>query len=66
MLFRRNNQDKVKQMLADGRQLVWVPREELKNLCITPAAVFFKGTVLKTVPSASASIIMLLDYLQTN
>lgn len=62
-LFHRNSQDKVKQMLADGKQLVWVPREELKNLCITPASVIFKGTVMKMVPSATASIIMLLDYL---
>jgi hypothetical protein len=61
--FHRDGQDKVKQMLADGKQLVWISREELKNLCITPSSIIFKGTVMKMVPSASASIVMLLDYL---
>ncbi len=50
--------------LEDGKKLLWIPRKELDQICIWSDMIIYQGKVYRMVPSATASIVMLLEYLQ--
>lgn len=57
---------KERQMLEDGEHLLWIPRSELSKLEIYPEKLILtsKNKILPMVPSASAAVVMLLEYLK--
>ncbi len=55
--------DKELKQLTDGEQLFWIPVQDLKNIIIAPNVLVYNGTILKTSPSASACVVMLIKYL---
>lgn len=63
-VFYANSKEKLKRLVVDGTELIWIPREDLKELCITPGAMIYRGNVMRMVPSASASVVMLLEHLK--
>lgn len=51
-------------LLEDGTNFVWIKRDELKSLCVTPEMMIYKGKSYKMVPSAAACVAMLVNYLE--
>lgn len=50
--------------LEDGKNFYWIHRDELSNITIYPDKIIQRsGKHLPMLPSASASVVMLLDYL---
>jgi len=48
----------------DGNNLVWVKRDELKELFISPDTIVIQKKKYSIMPTASASIVMLINYLK--
>lgn len=48
-------------LLEDGKQLAWASVNDLRNAAIAPDALYVSGQRLPMVPSASASVAMLLQ-----
>lgn len=49
-------------VLEDGNEILWVHKSELTKMCILPGYIIIDGKEYKTMPSHSASIVMLLRY----
>ena len=60
------NSSKVHHMelLEDGKKLLWIPKTELDHLCILPNMIIYQGRTYRMMPSAVASIVMLIEYLK--
>ncbi|WP_192796822.1 hypothetical protein [Pradoshia sp. D12] len=48
----------------DGDKLVFIDRNKLTDLFITPEMIVFEGKSYLTMPSASAAIVILINYLK--
>lgn len=59
--FKRKEKEKI---LVDGKKLLWISRQELKRIVILPDAIIHNGKIYPMMPSASAAVVMLLDYLK--
>lgn len=51
-------------MLADGEQLIFVDKSKLESMYIAPDKVKIENTFYPTMPSASACIVLLIEYLK--
>lgn len=60
---KKKKKDKYLKVLEDGSKFLWIKREELETLGITPEMMVYQGKMYKMVPSASAPIAMLMQYL---
>ncbi len=55
--------------LQDGDKLIWVDKNEMKNIIIKPDRIVFKEKVYKVMPTTSVSIALFLekyDFLEKN
>ncbi len=52
------------EILEDGTKFLWISKNELQKLAILPNKIIHQGKAYHMMPSASASVIMLLDYLK--
>lgn len=59
---KKNSAREVK-LLQDGNRILWIARNELKECALMPDCLIYKGKKYKMVPSTSASIVMLIKYL---
>ena len=48
----------------DGRKLLWIHISEINQICILPDRIIYHGRAYRMMPSAAASIVMLLEYLR--
>lgn len=62
MEHKQNN--KKWELLEDGSKLLWIAKNELHKLAILPNKIIHQGKAYHMMPSASASVIMLLDHLK--
>lgn len=62
----KRNLDKSKKnrLLEDGKKLLWIPTKELVQIGILPDMIIYHGKSYRMMPSASASVVMLLEYLK--
>jgi len=60
---RKATNSKLSPLLEDGNQLLWIKRDELPSLCITPEMMIYRQKAYKMVPSASACVAMLINHL---
>ena len=51
-------------LLEDGDTFLWIPARELDGLCVLPDRMIFRGKTYPMMPSASASVVMLIDHLK--
>lgn len=51
-------------MSMDGNKLVFIDKEKLKDLYITPETVIYDGKSYVTMPSVSAAIVILIKFLK--
>ncbi|MFJ7830656.1 hypothetical protein ACQKL6_14445 [Peribacillus sp. NPDC097197] len=51
-------------LAMDGNELVFIDRNRLKEVYITPEMIIFGGRSYLTMPSASAAIVILMNYLE--
>ena len=51
-------------LAMDGNELVFIDRNRLKEAYITPGMIIFEGRSYLTMPSASAAIVILMNYLE--
>jgi hypothetical protein len=51
-------------LAMDGDKLVFIDRNDLKNIFITPEMLILKGKPYLTMPTASAAIVILMKYLE--
>jgi len=49
---------------VDGHKLMFVDRDELSKLYLTPSGFAYKKKFYKSVPSAVATVVMMLDYIK--
>lgn len=61
--FKRQSKKKKNIHLTDGKKLLWIKIEDLFNVCVTAERIIYKGKSYVMVPSASACVGMLIDYL---
>ena len=54
--------DKEQRELEDGETFLWIAKEELKNIVIAPDQILYKGKKYAMMPSASAAIVMLIEF----
>ncbi|MBQ3528658.1 MAG: hypothetical protein IJA52_08925 [Clostridia bacterium] len=62
--FDYKKRSKAKRMESDGTRVIWVKRSDLSNLSIAPEGIMYQGRFLPMLPSASASVVMLIRYLK--
>lgn len=57
---------KIHQMglLEDGKKLLWIPKTELNQICILSNMIIYRGKSYHMMPSATACIVMLIEYLR--
>lgn len=55
-----------RELLEDGKKLVWIPQKELDHICILPNMIIYQGKTYRMMPSAAASIVMLIEYLKNS
>lgn len=48
---------------GDGKKLLWIPKGEIDQICIWSDMIIYQAKVYRMVPSATASIVMLIEYL---
>lgn len=51
-------------LATDGNELIFIDRNRLKDVYITPEMLIFEGRSYLTMPSASAAIVILINYLR--
>ena len=51
-------------LAMDGNELVFINRDQLKDVYITPEMIVFEGKSYLTMPSASAAIVILMKYFE--
>lgn len=51
-------------LLSDGNKLIFVDKDKLEKLFITPGMVLHENKVYSTMPSASACIVLLINHLK--
>lgn len=61
---KKTNKNKRNILLEDGRKLLWIPRAQINQLCILPDMIIYQGKIYCMMPSATASIVMLIEYLR--
>ncbi len=64
--FDYKKRNKAKKMESDGTKVVWVKKSDLSNMSITPEGIMYRGRFLPMLPSASASVVMLIRHLKKN
>lgn len=52
-------------LLSDGNKLIFVEKDKLEKLFITPGMVLHEKKAYATMPSASACIVLLIEYLKS-
>lgn len=52
------------ELLEDGDKFLWIPLKEIKQMCIMPDMIIHQGKSYQMMPSATASIVMLIEYLK--
>ncbi|MBZ5202033.1 hypothetical protein HU147_12465 [Planomicrobium chinense] len=52
-------------LLSDGNKLIFVDKDKLEKLFITPGMVLHEKKAYATMPSASACIVLLIEYLKS-
>lgn len=62
--LRKSFWDKELRELEDGDTFLWIPVENLKKLVILPDAIVYEGKEYRMMPSASASLVMLIWWLE--
>lgn len=61
----KKDKKKRKKFLTDGKKLIFIPKEELESLVLTPGSLQRgNGKTYKMMPSAVAAVKMLQDYLE--
>lgn len=60
----KNKMKQKKNKFMAGKKLLWIPTKELKSMYIAPDRILYNGKKYRMMPSASASIVMLLNYLE--
>ncbi len=58
---KKNNKNSV---VEDGNKLLWIPKNELSEMCIFSDGMIHHGQFYPMMPSASASVVMLIEWLQ--
>jgi len=53
-------------LTVDGKQLVWIKKEDLKEACIAPDMMVCNNKVYKMNASLTGCVVMLLDYFHRN
>lgn len=53
-----------KDILEDGEKFLWVERTELNRICVLPDRIIYHGKPYYMMPSAAASVVMLINYLR--
>lgn len=62
-ILRTAGRRESEEAFEDGAKLLWIPKTELKEMCILPDRIIRQGKSYSMMPSASASIVMLLKHL---
>lgn len=62
--LRKSFWDKELRELEDGDTFLWIPVENLKKLVILSDAIVYEGKEYRMMPSASASLVMLIWWLE--
>lgn len=55
--------DKAEKELEDGYEFLWIKRDELAKIAIAPGCIVYNRRAYAMMPSASASIVMLMTFL---
>lgn len=61
---KRTSKTNQMELLEDGRKFLWVPKIELGQMCILPDMIIYRGRSYHMMPSATASVVMLIEYLR--
>lgn len=59
-----NKNKKDNHLVIDGEETLWIHKSELKDLIILPDLFIYKDRIYRTMPSAAASIVMLIKCLK--
>lgn len=51
-------------LAMDGNELIFIDRDKLNDIFITPEMIIYNGKSYLTMPSASAAIVILMNYLK--
>lgn len=62
-ILRTASRRETEEASEDGVKLLWILKTELKEMCILPDRMIQRGKSYSMMPSASASIVMLLRHL---
>lgn len=62
--IKKNENSKKEKLLEDGRNLLFIAKSELNQLCILPDKIIHYGKSYHMMPSVTASIVMLIKYLK--
>lgn len=60
----KSKSNKLKEMLIDGNKLVYVRKEDLGKLYITPDTIVFEKKSYDTLPTVSGTLVILIDHLK--
>ena len=60
----KKNPAKEVELREDGTFILWIPKQRLKEMALAPELIVYEGKGYKMMPSASAAVVMLIDYLQ--
>lgn len=60
--MRKGNKEKDLELLEDGKKFLWISSNEIGELGILPDKIFYKGKKYGMMPSASAAIVMLIEF----
>lgn len=58
--------NKEQKELEDGKNFLWIAKDDLKKMVIAPDKIIYKGKKYAMMPSASAAIVMLLQFLHSD
>lgn len=60
----KNHFNLANKMLEDGNKLIWIPKNELKSLAISPGLFVHNQNKYASVPSYTSNIVMLIKHLE--
>lgn len=63
---RQKSWNKEQKELEDGKNFLWIAKDDLKKMVIAPDKIIYKGKKYAMMPSASAAIVMLLQFLHSD
>lgn len=65
-LKKDKSNDKIEKYNSDGNKIIYVERDKLGELYLTPDILVIGNKGYKVMPSASASIVLLINYINQN